>query len=131
MLSIHVFRWFTNHSLGGRGPRGFEVAWSTNITLSNIGFVNSPVRACMVGGTETEGRRATKAGQKKKKRKRKKEKKKKKGGGVAPASCRRESGCGGWVGVDGSFFTPVLLYSGNLATIVPGGSLARYLVIVS
>eukprot|EP01052_Picozoa_sp_SAG31_P038352 SAG31_NODE_5108_length_2739_cov_12.861364_2_plen_260_part_00 len=31
-----------NHSLQGVGPRLFELAWSSNVTLSRVGFHNSP-----------------------------------------------------------------------------------------
>ena len=31
-----------NHSMWGHGPRLFEVAWSTNVTLSQVRFINSP-----------------------------------------------------------------------------------------
>eukprot|EP00041_Stephanoeca_diplocostata_P014180 m.255214 g.255214 ORF g.255214 m.255214 type:complete len:484 (-) comp19612_c0_seq1:225-1676(-) len=31
-----------NASMQGRGPRTFEVAWSSNVTLSRVGFHNSP-----------------------------------------------------------------------------------------
>ena len=33
-----------NASMQGKGPRLFEVAWTTNVTLSRVGLVNSPER---------------------------------------------------------------------------------------